>query len=51
WVMGPNDQLLFWVPPASRRSFYNPWTSLVIPRGYVELDLSRMVHGTHWSSC
>ncbi|KAG1791489.1 uncharacterized protein BJ212DRAFT_1374002, partial [Suillus subaureus] len=49
--MGPNHQLLFWVPPASRRPFYTPWTSLVIPRGHPELDLSRMAHGTHWSSC
>jgi WD40 repeat protein len=51
WVMGPNHRLFFWVPPASRLGLHNPWTSLVIPRGYPELDLSRMVHGTHWSSC
>ncbi|KAG2158587.1 uncharacterized protein EDB93DRAFT_1334526 [Suillus bovinus] len=51
WVMGPNRRLLFWVPPASRYAFYNPWASLVIPRGGVELDLSHMVHGTNWSSC
>ncbi|KAG2136357.1 uncharacterized protein EDB93DRAFT_785679 [Suillus bovinus] len=50
WVSGPNDQLLFWVPPASRDSFYNPRTALVIPRG-VELDLSLMAHGTHWQHC
>jgi WD40 repeat protein len=51
WIMGPNHRLLFWVPLASRSVFYNPWTSLVIPRGYPELDLSRMAHGTHWSRC
>ncbi|KAG2337599.1 hypothetical protein BDR05DRAFT_764629 [Suillus weaverae] len=51
WMMGPNRRLLFWVPPASRHAFYTPWTSLVIPRGSPELDLSRMAHGTHWSSC
>ncbi|KAG2158571.1 uncharacterized protein EDB93DRAFT_1118964 [Suillus bovinus] len=51
WMMGPNCQLLFWVPPASRHAFYTPWNSLVIPRGGVELDLSRMAHGTNWSSC
>ncbi|KAG2057863.1 WD40 repeat-like protein, partial [Suillus hirtellus] len=50
WVMGPNHQLLFWVPPSSRHAFHTPWTSLVIPRD-PELDLSRMAHGTHWSSC
>ncbi|KAG1800453.1 uncharacterized protein HD556DRAFT_1265611 [Suillus plorans] len=51
WMMGHNNRLLFWVPPASRHAFYTPWTSLVIPRGYPEIDLSRMAHGTLWSSC
>ncbi|KAG2158576.1 uncharacterized protein EDB93DRAFT_1219155 [Suillus bovinus] len=51
WMMGPNRRLLFWVPPASRDAFYTPWTSLVISRGGVELDLSCMAHGTNWSSC
>ncbi|KAG1812294.1 hypothetical protein EV424DRAFT_1515281 [Suillus variegatus] len=51
WMMGPNRRLLFWVPPASRHAFYTPRTSLVIPRGGVELDLSHMEHGTNWSSC
>ncbi|KAG1812653.1 hypothetical protein EV424DRAFT_1418164 [Suillus variegatus] len=51
WVMGPNHRLLFWVPPASRHAFYTPWTSLVIPRGHPQLDLSRMAYGTRWSSC
>ncbi|KAG2745398.1 hypothetical protein P692DRAFT_20743568, partial [Suillus brevipes Sb2] len=51
WMMGPNHRLLFWVLPASRHAFYTPWTLLVIPRGYSELDLSRMAHGTRWSSC
>ncbi|KAG2128367.1 uncharacterized protein EDB93DRAFT_1234924 [Suillus bovinus] len=51
WIMGPDHQLLFWVPPASRHAFYTPGTSLVIPRGSPEIDLSRMAHGTRWSSC
>ncbi|KAG2089317.1 uncharacterized protein F5147DRAFT_587190, partial [Suillus discolor] len=51
WVMGPNYQLLFWVPPASRCPFYFPGTVMVVPRGGVELDLSRMAHGMRWSSC
>ncbi|KAG2054987.1 WD40 repeat-like protein, partial [Suillus hirtellus] len=48
WVLGPNRQLLFWVPPASREPFYNSWTALVIGKRCVELDLSRMAHGTRW---
>ncbi|KAG1794787.1 WD40-repeat-containing domain protein [Suillus plorans] len=51
WAMGPNRRLLFWVPPASRKLFYNPRTVLVIPRGGVELDLSCMAHGTRWQHC
>ncbi|KAG1773972.1 hypothetical protein EDD22DRAFT_857368, partial [Suillus occidentalis] len=50
WMMGPNRRLLFWVPPASRKSFYNIWTAFVLPRG-PELDLSRMAHGTRWKHC
>ncbi|KAG2142737.1 WD40-repeat-containing domain protein [Suillus bovinus] len=51
WVLGPNEQLLFWVPPGSREPFYNSRTALVVPRGGVELDLSQMAHGTRWQRC
>ncbi|KAG1821427.1 hypothetical protein EV424DRAFT_1322317 [Suillus variegatus] len=51
WIVGPNHRLLFWVPPASQRGLHTPRTVLVIPRGYPELDLSRMAHGTCWLSC
>ncbi|KAG2739018.1 prolyl oligopeptidase, partial [Suillus brevipes Sb2] len=51
WMMGPNRRLVFWVPPASRKSLYNSSTALVLPRGGPELDLSRMVHGTRWQQC
>ncbi|KAG2033939.1 WD40-repeat-containing domain protein [Suillus americanus] len=51
WMVGPKHRLLFWVPAASRHSFYNPDTALVIPRGGPELDLSRMAHGQHWHKC
>ncbi|KAG1788588.1 uncharacterized protein HD556DRAFT_1245065, partial [Suillus plorans] len=51
WMMGLNHRPLFWVPPASRNPFYDPRTALVIPRGGVELDLSRMAHGTRWQHC
>ncbi|KIK39900.1 hypothetical protein CY34DRAFT_807748 [Suillus luteus UH-Slu-Lm8-n1] len=52
WVLGPNHRLLFWVPPASREAFrYNSRVALVIGTGCVELDLSRMAHGTRWQHC
>jgi hypothetical protein len=50
WVVGPQEELLFWVPPASRRSLWSPRTLLVIPRG-AEIDLSCMKHGHHWIEC
>ncbi|KAG1785118.1 uncharacterized protein HD556DRAFT_1213720, partial [Suillus plorans] len=51
WMVGPNRRLLFWVPPTSQQAFrYNPRTAFTIPGG-VELDLSRMAHGTHWQDC
>ncbi|KAG2068397.1 WD40 repeat-like protein [Suillus decipiens] len=51
WVVGPKDRLLFWVPSTSRYLLYSPGISLVIPRGGIELDLSRMAHGQHWKKC
>ncbi|KAG2151028.1 uncharacterized protein EDB93DRAFT_1140732 [Suillus bovinus] len=50
WLVGPNHRLLFWVPPASRRSFWSSGTILAIPRG-CDLDLSCMAHGQHWQKC
>ena len=52
WIMGPNKKLLLWVPPSYLpHFFYTPWTTLVIPRGVLELDMSMMVHGTAWHEC
>jgi hypothetical protein len=51
WMVAPDDQLLFWVPPASReRPLNSLGTVLVIPNGQ-DIDLSRMAHGEHWSNC
>ncbi|KAG2029825.1 WD40-repeat-containing domain protein, partial [Suillus americanus] len=51
WVVSPDGQLLFWVPPASREiPFHSPGTVLAIPSGQ-EIDLSRIAHGEHWSNC
>ena len=52
WIVGPNRRLLLWVPPQYRSFyFYTPWTSMIIPRGSPELDLSKMVHGATWHEC
>ena len=52
WIVGPNRQLLLWVPPSYQKLFlYTPWTHLVIPRGNPKLDLSKMAHGPAWHKC
>ena len=52
WIVGPNKKLLLWIPYSYHSSlYYTPWTRLVIPRGTLELDLSRMAHGSAWCKC
>ncbi|KAF8500083.1 hypothetical protein BU17DRAFT_59080, partial [Hysterangium stoloniferum] len=51
WIKGPNNRLLFWVPPGSREPFYTPLTKLLIPRTAIELDLRHMAHGNSWQQC
>ncbi|KAG6330479.1 hypothetical protein ID866_8610 [Astraeus odoratus] len=52
WVRGPKGRLLLWVPHALRQPFYSMQTVVVIPSGAcIELDLSKMVHGTRWQMC
>ena len=52
WIVGPNGKLLIWIPFCYRSIFYHSSRKhLVIPRGSVELDLSRMSHGPAWHKC
>ena len=52
WIVGPNGRLLLWIPLPYHSHFkYTPWTNLVIPKGFIELDLSRMCHGSIWHKC
>ena len=51
WIRGPHGQLLLWVPAGNRHPFYSPFTRLVMPRGGIELDLSKMAYGTKWKKC
>src|SRR6267154_896043 len=49
-VCGPNDRLLFWIPPVYHLQWYSPGMQLVIPVSD-EVDLSQMAHGLSWESC
>ncbi|KAG6326565.1 hypothetical protein ID866_12524, partial [Astraeus odoratus] len=52
WVRGPKGRLLLWVPHALQKPFNSMQNVLVIPSGAcIELDLSKMVHGTRWQMC
>ncbi|KAG6333175.1 hypothetical protein ID866_5912 [Astraeus odoratus] len=51
WIIGPNDQLLLWVPPTYSSLLYSTWNTLVLPRSGPELDLSEMAHGSAWELC
>ncbi|KIN93865.1 hypothetical protein M404DRAFT_78983, partial [Pisolithus tinctorius Marx 270] len=51
WIRGPKGRLLLWIPPTFWNKFYSMWNTVVIPRGGIELDLSKMVHGNKWQQC
>jgi hypothetical protein len=50
-MRGPNDELLFWIPPDYRSSIWKPSNTAVIGRMVMRLDLRRFTHGTNWAKC
>ncbi|PVF91742.1 hypothetical protein CPB86DRAFT_284441 [Serendipita vermifera] len=52
WVLGPNLELLFWVPPELRLGLIRPNNTLVIGKCIkTKLNLSSFVHGESWTQC
>ncbi|KAI0337181.1 WD40 repeat-like protein [Trametopsis cervina] len=51
YILGPNSELLFWVPPDYRPGLWRPSTQLVSAVRSLRLDLSRFVHGHRWRKC
>ncbi|KIM25044.1 hypothetical protein M408DRAFT_161600 [Serendipita vermifera MAFF 305830] len=51
WVLGPNFERLFWVPPCLRAGLYRPGNTLVIGSTPTVLDLKPFVHGESWVQC
>ena len=53
WILGPNDELLLWVPPVNRSGLLDPFpTSRVMgPTHITELDFSNFKCGTEWMQC
>ncbi|KAI0340420.1 hypothetical protein BDW22DRAFT_1486253 [Trametopsis cervina] len=51
WVLGPQDELLFWIAPEYRAALRKPGNTWVISARNLELDFSRLVHGKSWTDC
>jgi hypothetical protein len=52
WVLGPDSELLFWVPPNLRVGLLWPRNTLFIGEPIAtKLDLKSFVHGESWSLC
>ncbi|KIM29937.1 hypothetical protein M408DRAFT_66929, partial [Serendipita vermifera MAFF 305830] len=51
WIMGPNSELLFWVPPAIRPGLCPLRNTMVIGGDVTQLDLKNFIHGKSWTRC
>ncbi|KAM6497761.1 hypothetical protein JOM56_005709, partial [Amanita muscaria] len=51
WIVGPQGQLLLWIPIQLRSLLHTPGTVSILPGPVVELDLSVMAHGKRWINC
>jgi hypothetical protein len=52
WILGPDSELLFWVPPTLRVVLLRPGNTLSIGKPIAtRLDLKSFVHGESWSLC
>ncbi|KIM19961.1 hypothetical protein M408DRAFT_82758, partial [Serendipita vermifera MAFF 305830] len=51
WILGPNSELLLWVPPAIRPGLCLLRNTVVIGGNVTQLDLKNFVHGEAWSYC
>ena len=51
WILGSNNELLFWISPLHRAALWRPGNTCVIGRNATRLDFSHFVHGTSWQYC
>ena len=49
WILGPNSELLSWVPPQNRVGLWRPNTTAVMGRSSTKIDFSRFLHGVGWT--
>jgi hypothetical protein len=52
WILGPDSELLFWVPSTLRAGLLRPGNELFIGAAITtRLNLDSFVHGESWSLC
>ncbi|KAI0339472.1 WD40 repeat-like protein [Trametopsis cervina] len=51
YMLGPDNELLFWVPPDYRFGFCRTSGRWVTGARWLRLDLSHFTHGEHWMQC
>ncbi|KIM21690.1 hypothetical protein M408DRAFT_29334 [Serendipita vermifera MAFF 305830] len=52
WILGPQSELLLWVPPTLRKGLYGPRSTLVIGRCVkTPINFEYFVHGDEWTRC
>jgi hypothetical protein len=51
WVLGPNSEPLFWVPPGIRTRLCPLRNTLVLGGDVTHLDLKHFAHGEAWFRC
>lgn len=54
WILGPNDELLFWVPARMRMHLWRPCMSHsvnAVEGKSVKLKFDKFIHGTSWAKC
>ncbi|KAH8800558.1 quinon protein alcohol dehydrogenase-like superfamily [Flagelloscypha sp. PMI_526] len=51
WVVGPNQEPLFWLPPSLRTSIRSPGCIDIFGGKIMDLDLLYFKHGANWTEC
>ncbi|KIJ49015.1 hypothetical protein M422DRAFT_161841, partial [Sphaerobolus stellatus SS14] len=51
WILGPNNELILWIPFSYRDRLWSPHYLAVVGLDVVDLDLSQFVHGPSWTDC
>ncbi|KXN87181.1 Vegetative incompatibility protein HET-E-1 [Leucoagaricus sp. SymC.cos] len=51
WVIGRDDELLFWIPPWNRNGLWWPRNTAVLAGTTMKLDLTKFEYGLNWQRC